>query len=164
MSCVYGDLIYGPPYFPSQATIWDLLSLILMSFKACITKLSHFSTTLYLGFLKNPRIFSSNTVPACVGFFQSSTILSVVFWNASCKTFDLFFEMVTSLDNFSFFTEKSNLEVMSTHFWLISLFCSGRSCCCTRIFFCNVKNDEMMFALMIFSSCPLVRIFDLTIN
>ena len=135
-----------------------------MSFKACITKLSNFSTTLYLGFLKNPSTFSLNTVPACVGLFQVLQFYLSSSGTLLAKLSTCFSKWLLRLITFHFFTEKSNLEVMSTHFWLISLFCSGRSCCCTRIFFCNVKNDEMMFALMIFSSCPLVRIFDLTIN
>ena len=94
-------------------------------------------------------------------FLSSSTISSFVFWNASCKTFYVFFEMSTSIDNFSFcFTKKSNLEIISSNFWFISLFCSRISCCCTRIFSCNTKNVDMIFSLLIFSSCPLVRIFD----
>ena len=84
-------------------------------------------------------------------FLSSSTILFFVFWNASCKTFDVFSEMRISFDNFSFcFTKRSNLEVISSSFWFIFLFCSRRSCCYTRMFSCNAKNDEMMFLLLIF--------------
>ena len=82
---------------------------------------------------------------------SSSTILFFVFWSASCKTFDVFSEMRISFDNFSFcFTKRSNLEVISSSFWFISLFCSRRSCCYTRMFSCNAKNDGMMFLLLIF--------------
>ena len=92
-------------------------------------------------------------------FLSSSTILSFVFWNASCKTFIVFFEMATLLDNF-FFLSNDKIwklcQVISNWF----LYCSRRSCCCMRIFSCNAKKDEIMFSLLIFLSYPLVRIFD----
>ena len=134
--------------FPSlwQTTIWNLLSLIPISSNACVTKLSSsFGGTIF-GIPEKSKHSLLKYCSSWCWFLSSSTISSVIFWNAPCKTFDAFFEMATSLHNFSFcFTKRLNLKVMSINLWFISLFCSRRSCCCTRTFTCNAKNDEMMF-------------------
>ena len=139
--------------FPSlwQAVIWNLISIIPISSNACMPKLSNSFGGSAFGIPEKSKHSLLEYCSSWCWFLSSSTILFFVFWNASCKTFDVFSEMRISFDNFSFcFTKRSNLEVISSSFWFISLFCSRRSWCYTRMFSCNAKNDEMMFLLLIF--------------
>ena len=73
------------------------------------------------------------------------------FWHVFQNDYLIFF-------TFFFFSKRSSLEVMFSNFWLIWS-CSRKSCCYTRIFSWNAKNDEMLFSLLTFSSCPLARVF-----
>ena len=153
-------------FFPSlwQATICDLSRSTSISCKRRCTKFSRSFGATELSMpekSKHSLLKYYSNLWCCL---PSSTSLLLLVLKASCRTFEVFCPTLSWLINSSFLVNSDVMDVISSNFLDMSLFCCNKLFCCRSILSYNAKKDAIKFSLLIFSNCPLVRIFDVMIS
>lgn len=84
--------------------------------------------------------------------FQDRLVFCWFFGKLHVRRLVCFARQPLDLKALYFLPNRSNFFVKRGKFFVISLFCWRRSCCCKRIFSHISKNNDILFSLLIFSS------------